>query len=255
MNYTFRVFLIFLMIVSELSIHAQDIKGKVITGYQGWFSTPNSDTSLPYRKWWHWGTAHPSNPNALANYRYNISVPNRGMTFDLYPDISEYKADGAKLHDSGLGFHNLGNGNQTKSLLFSSADPVVSRVHLKWMQQHNIDALALQRFAVDVDPGGPLTNDPNWQDRKSHRDQVLSNMLAEAGNYGRKFYVMYDISGLENAGYTNQNWKFAIERDWPDIVSRFNLLNNPAYAKEDGKPVVCLWGLGEIGRLGDLTTY
>lgn len=229
---------------------SQDMKGKVVTGYQGWFSTPGNNFST-LTTWRHWGGQHPNNTNHLFRqpmYKYKLNkTPHRGISFDLFPDMSEYSQNGATLADAG--FKDKSN-NQV--YLFDSADPEVTKLHLKWMRDNNIDVAALQRFAVDL-------QDVNV---KSHMDAVLKNFFDHVNSYGRKFYIMYDISSLSqqcNGGYC---WKHVIENDFNAIYNLYqNKITNPnLYAHEtnkngESKPVICLWGLGVSGRIGTNTDY
>ncbi len=260
------------MIAINYNVYSQDLKGKVTTGYQGWFATPNnSSSSLPYQKWFHWGTSG-SNPNDLRDEPFFENGNRKGVTFDLYPDITDYVKNGASLHDSGLGSHELSesvNGNITSNAeLFSSADHIITNTHLGWMQDNNIDVVAIQRFANEI-----AHNDPNLNSsKKAHRNQVLNNFKNSASTYGRKFYVMYDISGLEDMEdsnnqplYNDSNWVNVIKHDWDNVINVNNTLTNSSgYAKEivkrsvgagTSKPVICLWGFGEVGRIGNSASY
>jgi hypothetical protein len=107
------------------------------------------------------------------------------------------------------------------------------------MRTYNIDGAALQRFGADANDA------PNaW---KANRDSVAVKVKSAAETYGRKFYVMYDITGMDAAG-----WVAAVERDWTaQVVGAMALTASPAYAKQDGKSVVCIWGIGFNDRPGD----
>ncbi|MBN9384289.1 MAG: hypothetical protein J0H74_26290 [Chitinophagaceae bacterium] len=56
-----------------------------------------------------------------------------------------------------------------------------------------------------------------------------------AQTYGRKFYIMYDVSGWTNM-------QSEIKTDWTNKMSA--LVSSSAYARQNGKPVVCIWGFG-----------
>lgn len=183
-----------------------DIIGKVVTGYQGWFSA-KSDGS-PLNIWAH-------------------------QNYEMWPDVREYTKTYAGSPFSQNGgvtqpefFGNLGNGQPAK--VFSSYDQQVISTHFKWMQQNGIDCAALQRF-------GSYTTDNNL---KAFHDGVdnMARIAAEAT--GRKFYIMYDCNTTAN-----------VEADWTNtIVNAQHLTSSSAYAKQNGKPVVCLWGVGFSGR-------
>jgi hypothetical protein len=128
------------------------------------------------------------------------------------------------------GFPNLGSG--AAATLFSSYDASTVDAQLKWMQDTGIDTVAIQRFG----------------DFPDVRDQVSVNVRMAAEAHGRKFYIMYDISGWTT-------FQTDLATDWNDhIVNKLHLTDSPAYAKQDGKPVVCIWGLGFLDRPGDATT-
>ena len=57
---------------------------------------------------------------------------------------------------------------------------------------------------------------------------------------------MYDITDM-NAS----TWVAAVKHDWTtNIVNTMHLTSSSAYAKESGKPVVCIWGIGFTDRPG-----
>ncbi|MBB6675276.1 Bbp16 family capsid cement protein [Cohnella nanjingensis] len=195
-----------------------DVVGKLYAGYQGWFNAAGDGS--PNGGWVHW-SKNSSAPTAGSNNNVN---------FELYPDIREY----TKLYATGLG--NLGNGQQAK--LFSSYDQETVNKHFEWMQTYNIDGAALQRFGADE------SDAPNpW---KTNRDSVAVKVKNAAETYGRKFYVMYDITGM-NAS----NWVNAVKHDWTtNVVGNMGLTGSSAYAKQNGKTVVCIWGIGFTDRPG-----
>jgi hypothetical protein len=193
-----------------------DVVGKLYAGYQGWFNATGDGS--PNGGWVHW-SKNSSAPSASGN-----------VNFELYPDLREY----SKLYQTGLA--NLGNGTQAK--LFSSYDQETVNKHFEWMQTYNIDGAALQRFGADE------SDTPNgW---KSNRDSVAVKVKNAAESYNRKFYVMYDITGM-NAS----NWVNAVKHDWTtNIANNMHLPSSSAYAKQNGKTVVCIWGIGFNDRPG-----
>jgi hypothetical protein len=124
------------------------------------------------------------------------------------------------------GYANLGSGGA--ATLFSAYDASTVDAQVNWMQQNGIDTVALQRF----------------NDFPSVRNQVATNVRMAAEAHDRKFYIMYDISG-----WTTFNTD--IPNDWTNtIVAQLKLTSSPAYAKQGGKPVICVWGLGYNGHPG-----
>ncbi|MDF2539513.1 MAG: hypothetical protein K0S76_2534 [Herbinix sp.] len=192
-----------------------DVVGKLTVGYQGWFNCSGDNSTIG--GWNHWsgsGTPQPGNTN-----------------FEIYPDMREYTATYA------TGYANFGNGQQAK--LFSSYDQSTVNKHFEWMQTYNIDGAALQRFGAS----GPMDG---W---KQNRDSVAVKVKNAAETYGRKFYVMYDITGMP----TN-TWHTDIQSDWTNnVINTMHLTDSSAYAHQDGKPVVCIWGIGFTDRPGDLS--
>jgi len=191
---------------------AGDVVGKLIAGYQGWFAC-QGDAS-PNNRWIHWG----SSPGGLA--------PSPGhQTFELWPDTREYTTTFQ------TGYANLGNGQPAK--LFSSWTTQTINTHFLWMQQYGIDVAAMQRFGK---------SDPQ-------KDGIATKVMTAAQTYGRKFYVMYDISGWTN-------FQAEIKPDWTNvIVNTLHLTSSTAYAKQNGKPVVCVWGAGVSGRPGNVSSW
>jgi hypothetical protein len=90
------------------------------------------------------------------------------------------------------------------------------------MQDNGIDAAALQRF------------NPNGQEGPV-RDAITAKVKTAAETYGRKFYIMYDVSGWTNM-------QSELKTDWTNKMSAYTA--SAAYAKQNGKPVVCIWGFG-----------
>ncbi|HMI59268.1 MAG TPA: hypothetical protein VK518_00125 [Puia sp.] len=154
------------------------------------------------------------------------------QNLENWPDIRQYTTtySGDPFNQAGIGqppfTGNLGNGLPAK--MFSSDDQQVSNTHCLWMQQNGIDCFALQRFGSYTNPGSV----------KNFHDAVDLKMMNAAQTFGRKFYIMYDCSATD-----------PVEADWTNtIISTQHLTSSPAYAHQNGKPVVCLWGVGKSGR-------
>jgi hypothetical protein len=162
----------------------------------------------PRNAWIHWG----GNPPSPGH-----------QSFEIWPDVREY----TKTYETG--YAHLGNGEPAK--LFSSFDDQSVDTHFKWMQQNGIDTAALQRFASHV--------------KDSVQAELLNGIalkvMHSAQKFNRKFYVMYDLSGWTN-------FQTELKDDWNKNIGKLNLTASPAYAKQNGKPVVCIWGIGFKGR-------
>jgi hypothetical protein len=186
-----------------------DIVGKVTVGYQGWFDAANDGAGID-PPWWHWTTDR-NTPTAA-----NISIKS-------WPDVSEL----AKTYATGLPA--LGGGGP--ATLYSNWDASTVDTQVKWMQDAGIDTIALQRFG-------------DFRGTGEARNVVAANVRLAAEAHGRKFYVMYDISGWDT-------WQDDLKSDWTThIVGELHLTDSPAYAKQNGKPVLAIWGLGYSGHPG-----
>ncbi|MCE5187176.1 MAG: glycoside hydrolase family 71/99-like protein [Planctomycetaceae bacterium] len=184
--------------------------GKIMCGYQGWFNTPTDGAS---RGWVHWG-------------RGGFSLTN--CTVDMWPDMTEMGTDEKYLAPDFF--------DGTDHYVFSSYNRNTVLRHFQWMQQYGIDGVYLQRFATELTPGSAELN---------HRNAVLSHVKEGANLYGRKYVVMYDLSGLGLGGTAT------VINDWKDLVDNLDVTRDPAdtaYAYHKGKPVVAVWGIGFSDR-------
>lgn len=195
-------------------INASSVTDKVICGYQGWFLC--SGDGSPINGWRHWAPGIPPSPG--------------NQTFEVYPDIAEY--DSVSLFNTN--YAALGNGSPAQ--LFSSYKTETINKHFNWMRNYGIDGVALQRFGCELSDPVSLQN----------RNDIAVKVKNAAETYGRVFYIMYDISGMDPA-----SWVSRIENDWNNqIKNSLNLPNSSRYLKQDGKTVVCIWGIGFTDRPG-----
>jgi len=192
-----------------------DVVGKIVVGYQGWFSCFGDGS--PVNNWRHWRNNTPPSPG--------------NQSFELWPNVNEF----AQTFQTG--YANLGNGQPSK--LYSSYQNNVVDKHLQWMQQYGIDCAAVQRFGSELGDAA----------MKATRDGIAVKVKNAAQTFGRKFYMMYDISGWAN-------FQAEIKSDWINtITGSLNLTSSGAYARQNGKPVVCIWGVGVSGRPGNATSW
>jgi hypothetical protein len=117
-------------------------------------------------------------------------------------------------------YPNLGNGQP--AALFSSYDQQTVDVHFQWMRTYGVDTAALQRFNPFGDEGPT-------------RDAMAVKVRQAAEATGRKFYIMYDVTGWTQM-------QAQLKTDWTGKMSAHTA--SPAYARQNGKPVVCIWGFG-----------
>ncbi|GAA3918405.1 lectin [Chitinophaga oryziterrae] len=186
--------------VTSQASPAGDVVGKVTVGYQGWFACTGDGS--PINAWWHY----------TQNWSQPPSPTNLGIK--SWPDVRDYSTTFQTA------FSNLNNGQPAK--LFSSFTDQTVNTHFLWMQQNGIDAAALQRF------------NPNGQEGPI-RDAITAKVKTAAETYGRKFYIMYDVSGWTNM-------QSELKTDWTNKMSAYTA--SSAYARQNGKPVVCIWGFG-----------
>ena len=152
-----------------------ELEGKIFAGYQGWFDTPNDGIGWG---WGHWGVPAP----------HTLDVDN-------WPDISEYPPN--SLMDSGL---TMQNGQPAK--LFSSVDPQITDLHVKWMKDYGIDGAFLQWF---VGNDGKQLGPTGLDKMLNNRTRLLENFRTSTEKYGRKFAITFDVSGIEKSPYSYDN--------------------------------------------------
>ncbi|MFC5828310.1 hypothetical protein [Nonomuraea insulae] len=145
----------------------------------------------------------------------NQQPPSPGnTTIVAWPDMREFTQAYPTAYAA------LGNGQP--ATLFSSYDQQTVDTHFRWMRENNIDTAALQRF------------NPNGGEGAT-RDAMAQKVRTAAEANGRKFYIMYDVTS-----WTNMQPE--IKTDWLNKMSAHTA--SPMYARQNGKPVVGIWGFG-----------
>ncbi len=188
--------------------------GKVMTGYQGWFATPNDPED---RGWIHWGRNSFNDPSPTE------------ITVDSWPFLDHYEPD--RLYPAG----DMTLADGRPGYLFSSRDPETVQRHFHWMRQHDIDGAYLQRFVTRSTSGA--FGAPEF---------VLHNVRRAASQEGRVWAIEYDVSSMEN----DANPFEVITKDWTWLVEQARILEDPRYLHQDGKPVVFIWGFSVPDREG-----
>ncbi|MFB0908868.1 MAG: hypothetical protein ACI9V1_000282 [Spirosomataceae bacterium] len=179
----------------------------VMAGYQGWFAAEGDESN---RGWYH--------------YKSSCGFQPECSTIDMWPDMTDYE----KKYVTPFKYK-----DGSSAYLYSAYDESSVDLHFKWMKEHGIDGVHMQRFLVEVQSA-----DPNG---KRHFNKVLANALKAAKKYGRAISIMYDLSGSdgEKVAY--------LEQDWNEIVTEFKLFDNvenPTYLRHNGKPLMSIWGVG-----------
>ena len=196
---------------SNPGVDTATLTGKVMCGYQGWFTCPGDGAG---RGWYHWGKGRRFAPGAC--------------TIDLWPDVSELDADERFATDFR---HADGRAAEVYS-------PMIRKTvvrHFRWMKEHGIDGVFVQRFAGEIRSPAGL----------NHFTTVLGHCRAGANLHGRAWAVMYDLSGLPAGGTRG------VLEDWRRLVAHMKVGRDPkdkAYLRHEGRPVVAVWGVGFSDR-------
>jgi hypothetical protein len=140
--------------------------------------------------------------------------PTNNNNIKAWPDMREF-TKGYKT-----AYNNLNNGNP--ATLFSSYDQQTVDTHFGWMSAYGCDTAALQRF------------NPNGSEGPT-RDAITTKVRSAAESHGVKFYIMYDATGWTNM-------QSEMKADWTNKMRAHTA--SSAYAKQNGKPVVGIWGFG-----------
>ena len=193
-------------------VNTKTLVGKVLTGYQGWFAIPNDPAD---GGWNHWSRSA------------NVDPSPSEITVDQWPYLENYEPD--RVYPASNMVHQDGR----PAYLFSSQDPETVQRHFRWMRKYNIDGVYLQRFVTRGNSGFYGAS-----------EFVLNNVRQAANLEGRVWAIEYDVSSLD----TDQNPFEVITNDWNWLVNQCDILNDPRYLHENGKPVLFIWGFSVNGR-------
>lgn len=190
---------------SVSKIEYNSYKGLLMAGYQGWFNAPDDGAG---RGWYHYEKRGRFSPGSC--------------TIDLWPDVSEYE----KLYKTEFTYK-----DGSPAYLYSAYDSSTVETHFRWMEEYGIDGVFMQRFVGEISrPSG-----------KNHFDTVLAHAMSSANRHSRAICVMYDLSGMP------QNGPEILLNDIEMIASEHILFHhekNPSYLYHNGRPLVCVWGIG-----------
>jgi hypothetical protein len=184
------------------------LTGKLILGYQGWFSCEGDGS--PLNAWNHW-TRDRRIPDAS-----NIRV-------EMWPDLSEYDPD--ELYATNLRYP-----DGSVASLYSAWNLKTVMRHFRWMRDYNLDGAFHYRFINAI---------PTSQPHREFRNRVLENIRQAAEANERVFAVMYDISD-----YTGPSVVDDIKGDWIFLVDSMRITESAMYQRHKGKPVLVLRNLG-----------
>ena len=201
---------------AAVGVGSNMLDNQIICGYQGWFGFPGD--GAPIKRWRHW-------------FRVNVTAPAyEDVTVDMYPTTDEYNVSDMK--ESGV---LMRDGSYAK--FFSSARPNVVLKHFEWMATYGISGVFHHRFMQD---SGTLLH--------VTRTMVLRNVRSAAEATRRVFAVSYDIAG---------NGNDVIERlktDWMMLVDVEGITNSSQYIRQNGLPVLHIFGIGFASITVDNTT-
>jgi hypothetical protein len=192
---------------SAKGVDPSTLTGKVVCGYQGWFTAPGDGSG---RGWRHYPTKGQFKPGSCG--------------IDLWPDMSELDDD--EKYPTPF---RLPDGKP--AAVFSSHNGKTVLRHFKWMQEYGIDGAFVQRFGVETLHPADLR----------HCNVVLAHCREGANRCGRCYALMYDLSLLPEGGVRH------VIEDWKLLADRMKLGRDDkdhAYLRHNGKPVVAVWGIG-----------
>ncbi|MGE0787402.1 MAG: glycoside hydrolase family 71/99-like protein [Sandaracinaceae bacterium] len=188
------------------------LEGKLMFGYQGWFTAEGDGARVD--RWAHWAGGVPDGSN---------------VTFDAWPDLTDYVAAGVPLYDTNL---HLADGSVAR--LYSAYDPEAVDLHFAWMEEHGLDGVFLQMFVGELTDGSDL---------RELRDRVAQNVLSGAEAHDRVFAIEYDLSGADPSTLVA-----TIRAHWEWVVNDLRATASPRYVHHRGRPVVAVWGPGFTDR-------
>lgn len=195
---------------SSEGVDRNTIRGKVMVGYQGWFTAEGDGSGIG---WGHW-----------TRRRGGDFGPD-DVAVDLWPDMSEYSSD--EQYETKFRY-----ADGSVATVFSSHDRGVVLRHFQWMKEYGIDGAFVQRFA----------NGLRRPEIKGHKDTLLASAREGAHRFGRAYAVMYDLSGLPEGGVQS------VVDDWANLSARMQIESDSAYLRVNDKPLVSVWGVGFSDR-------
>lgn len=190
---------------SRRAVDSSTLTGKVMVGYQGWFNAEGDGAGRGYNHWANGG-----------------AVPDpKSIRVDLWPDMRELGPDERFPTEF---FHADGR----RAEVFSSFRRATVVRHFKWMEEHAIDGVFVQRFIHTLARPASL----------AHNNAVLEHCRAGARQHGRTYALMYDLSSLPPGAADR------LIEDWKVLLRDTRLTSDRAYLRHRGKPVLALWGCG-----------
>jgi hypothetical protein len=208
--------IILILLIFTASAIAEGLHGLVLCGYQGWFRCEGDGSD---NGWHHYASGGKFEPGHAH--------------IDLWPDVSEL-APGERFKTP------FRHADGRVAEVFSSVNAATVRRHFQWMREYGIDGVFLQRFAS-------RTSDPR---KYIPMDRIIGHCRESANAEGRKWALMYDMSG------TKAKDLLKVTVDWKRLRNDGAMKgDDPAYLRYDGKPLVAIWGMGFKDRPADLAKW
>ncbi|MGB0371451.1 MAG: glycoside hydrolase family 71/99-like protein [Opitutales bacterium] len=211
---------------------ADGMTGKVFAGYQGWYRTPADGSGLGWEHYESYNLLDVDPSVKVTAGWEDYDIHGEGFLpglcgIDFWPDMSEMDEDEkfATPFDHADG---------STAYVFSSQHPKTVDRHFKWMKDYGIDGIFLQRFAHDVLEGGHH----QWKLLQPANNRMAAYVQKGAQAHGRAYSIMYDLSGIRHGEMG------MVMDDWRQLCDQLDLLNDPNYLHEKGKPMVAIWGVG-----------
>ncbi|NDP20543.1 MAG: hypothetical protein GZ091_05635 [Paludibacter sp.] len=192
---------------------------KIMCGYQGWFTGKNDGSGYDWK--------HYSKKDTTVNP--NVSRFEPGFSHISYwPDTRELDND--ELFPTAF---RLANGDV--AYVYSAYKRKTVERHYRWMQEYGIDGTFVQRFISNT----RIANS-NQLRLRNFNDSVLMHCFSGAKKYNRSLAVMYDLSSAVSTD------KAVLMNDWKHLVNDLKVTTQTPnnYLYHNGKPLVCLWGIG-----------
>ncbi|MCV9385256.1 T9SS type A sorting domain-containing protein [Reichenbachiella ulvae] len=198
------------------------LDGKVMFGYQGWFTAKGDGWKLD--RFHHWGDLSTGSGDP------------KDLSVEMWFDDDELDPD--ELYKTGYYYP---DGREARA--FSSYNKKTVVRHMKWLRDYDLDGVFLQRFMSEA-------RDEAF---KELRDSVASHVKDGCERYGRTFAMMWD--GVNYAGASED-----IKADWKHLVDDLKLTESPNYLHHRGLPLISLWGYSvraeaDIEELKDLIDF
>jgi len=192
---------------AQSPVDASRLRGKILSGYQGWFRTPEDGQN---NGWLHWS-------------RDRKSITPETVSVEMWPDMTDYSQEEKY---AAPGFTHP-DGSQAH--LFSSANARTVLRHFEWMRDYGLDGVWFQHFVVDF---------PQAPGRALHpsRMQVMRHVSKAAQQTGRVWALTFDMTGMHPSKVYD-----LVVSEWKNIVDE-GLIKDGRYLHQDGKPVLMLFG-------------